>query len=385
MSKILITGSHGVLPTSFLRGGSAYQTVTLNALSETCVFAGYIHLENPLGGSKTISAAGGGKIVWKSGAVTLANASTKFRVGIQPISPTLSPTQGTGTYDVYAEHTTTNTIAANSTITSTMTTGTKTIAHGDLVGIVFSMFAIGGSDSVVVNGQYPDVGPLSTSAGLPTVTDNTGGTYARSTNVTPNAYIQFDDGSIGWIFGYGFYSNVAASIAYNSGTATADEYGNYINYPFTFDAIGAQFVAQLGTSSSDFEILLYSDPLGTPVVERSLTFDASQTSGTATTGNYAVLFSSPFTLSANKPYAITLRPTTANNCTLLYRDTDTVAGGGKTTEIGTYCYAVRRLDNTGAFSDYNGGTAKTRLMGIFLRTSSIEQGVNICSGQVGVF
>lgn len=386
MSQLLIPGSQGSLPTCPIKGSSNFQAVTLNAAGETCFFIGHIVLENPLGGSKTISAAGGGAIVWRTGTTTFSNASTTFDVGIQDVSTATSPSQGDGTFDVMASFTGGGGgVTSGATQTSVMTTGTKTISHGSLVAIGFAMTARGGSDSVVVNGQYHDMTQLSILAGLPTVTDNTTGTYARSGNALPNAYIQFDDGSIGWIFGCGFATNVTGSIAYNISTATADEYGNYINYPATFNAIGAQFYILTALNSSDFEILLYSAPLGTPVVERTITVDATQLSATATAFTCAVLFSSPFTLKANTPYAITVRPTTANNCTLYFRDTNTVSGGGETTEIGTYAYAIRRLDNTGAFSDYNGGTAKTRIMSIALKTYHIEQGVNMCSGQVGVY
>ena len=266
-----------------------------------------------------------------------------------------------------------------------MTTGTKTIAHGDLVAIVFELTARGGADTIGIKTMQPSNLWLP-SNGFPTVTDNTGGTYARTASAIPLAQIVFDDGSIGWFYGCPFfnYNTTPTAVTYNSGTGTADEYGNYLNYPFMYYAIGIGYLGQISGNSADAELLLYSDPLGTPVAERTITLDATQVPATATVLNNLFLFSTPILLRAYTPYAVSLRPTTANNVTLYQRDVDTVAQGDGS-EIGTYCYAVRRLDNTGAFSDYNGGTAKTRIVSTFLVGTRVEQGVNFCGGQVGVY
>lgn len=386
MSQLLISGALTRLPTVPFNGGAANATITVNATGETCVFAGSIILENPLGGSKTISAAGGGSIVWTAGSVTFANGSSTFKVGLQDVSTASSPTQGDGTFDVAASFTGGGGgVTASAVNTSVMTTGTKTIAHGDLVAIVFELTARGGADTIGIRAQNPSNVWLP-SNGFPTVTDNTGGTYARTASAIPLAQIVFDDGTLGWFYAAPFfnYNNSPGTVAFNSGTATADEYGNYLNYPFTYYAAGVQCFVNISGTSADAELLLYSDPLGTPVVERTITIDATQAPATATSINHILLFSTPILLKANTPYAVTLRPTTANNVTPQYRDVNTVAQGDGS-ELGTYCYAVRRLDNTGAFSDYNGGTAKTRIMSMGLVGTREEQGVNMCSGQVGVF
>lgn len=386
MSQTLILGSINRLPTVHFSGAGANASITVNAAGETCVFAGNIILENPLGGSKTISAAGGGSITWIAGAVTFANAGSTFKVGIQDVSAASSPTQGDATFDVEASFTGGGGgVTASAVNTSVMTTGTKTIAHGDLVAIVLSLTARGGADSIVIRAMAPASISLANN-GFPTVSENTSGVYAKTASAVPLAVINFDDGTLGWFHGAPFfnYNNTPTSLAFNSGTATADEYGNYINYPFTYNAIGIAFLGQISGTSADAELLLYSDPLGTPVVQRTITLDATQASATASAINSVHLFSTPIQLKANTPYAITMRPTTVNNVTLYHRDVGSVSQG-EASEIGTYCYACRRLDNTGAFSDYNGGTAKTRLMSVSLVGTYMEQGVNICSGQVGVF
>ena len=383
MSHILIPGAQTRIPLLPYTGSSALASVTLNATGETCVFAGSVILENPFGGSKTISSAGGGKIVWRSGTTTFANGSTTFDIGLQDISTASSPTQGDGVFDVKASFTGGGGgITSAAVQTSAMTSGSKTIAHGDMVAMVFSMVAAGGADSVIVTVNQNNAG-LSMANGFPAVTDNTGGSYARVTPALPNAYIIFDDNTIGWFYGSWFDSASRTNSTYNSGTGTADEYGNFIQYPFTFQALGLHFAGQVSGNSADAELLLYSDPLGTPSVQRTITLDATQWPVTATALSSSFLFSTPITLKANTPYGISLRPTTANNVSLAYRDVDNTTGG-KAGDVGTNNYAIRRLDNTGAFSDFNGGTAKTRQMGIAIVGSYMGQEVNLCNYQLGI-
>lgn len=384
MSQILIPGAFTYLPTAPFFNNSSGSTITLNATGETCFMVGHVVLENPLSSSKTISAAGSGKIVWVAGSVTFANGSSTFDIGIQDVSTASSPAQGDGTYDVKASLTGGGGgITASATNTTTMTTGTKTIANGDLIAITFAMTARGGADSVAVNTQAAAFAGVTTLSGLPAIVENTGGAYARNSTSIPLAYMVFDDGTLGWVYAAGFTPTFTTQ-AFNSGSATADEYGNLINYPFTFMALGIRVTILFAGNSSDLELLLYTDPLGTPAAVKTITVDATQIAATATAINNYYMFSSPYLIKANTNYGITARPTTANNITLYHRTVASVTEG-KSVDIGTYNYAIRRLDNTGAFSDFNGGTAKTRQMSIGVFGNYIEQGTNMADGQVGVF
>jgi len=105
MSQILQNGQLVTLPSYPTTTSTGVSLSTLNATGETAFFVGYCCLQNPLGGSKTISAAGGGKIVWVAFAVTFADAGTTFDVGIQDVSTTATPSQGDGTWDVKASFT----------------------------------------------------------------------------------------------------------------------------------------------------------------------------------------------------------------------------------------------------------------------------------------
>ena len=64
MSQILITGDTRYYPVYPETLNTALGSVTLDATGETCCMIGEVQLEAPSGGSKTISAAGGGSITW---------------------------------------------------------------------------------------------------------------------------------------------------------------------------------------------------------------------------------------------------------------------------------------------------------------------------------
>lgn len=382
MSQILLSGHTARLPNLLFNSASSFTTITLNATGETCCMIGAIILQNPLSAAKTISAAGGGSIVWRSGAVTFSDAGSTFEVGLQDVSITTSPAQGDGTFDVKASFTGGGGgITANTTQTSVMTTGTKSISNGQLVSINFNFTARAGSDSVQVNAN--NVQAFGVTPSRPTVVDNTVGSYTRPGNAGPNAYIVFDDGTIGWIYGVPYLSSAGTSVAFNSGTATADEYGNLINIPASFMAIGLEVYISPANTSSDFEFILYSDPLGTPVAERTITVDATQLGGTSSIMKFSDLFTTPFLVKSNTNFVAAVRPTTANQVTLYYAE-GLDSNSGKTGYPSTNFYSVRRLDNSGAFSDYNGGTAKTRVMYINLIGSHIEKGGSQANYQLGL-
>jgi len=348
----------------------------INATGETIFACGHIALENPDGGSKTISAAGGGSIVVLLGTVTFANAGSTFDVGIQDISTATNPMQGDGTFDVKASFTGGGGgITGSAFNTCAMTSGTKTLAHGDIVAIGFAMTARAGADSIVVS----SVGMACPKA-FPASVTNASGPFTRIASCIPAAYIIFDDGSIGWIYGAWCHTGIATQ-TYNLNTATADEYGNLIMFPGTVEAEGISVVVTAG-ATADFEVILYSDPLGTPVAERVVSIDSTYLAGSGFVVD--VLFPTRIRLRPNIEYAVTVRPTTTTNISTYSIDTDSVSGGGKIHPPNSTAYAIRRLDNAGAFSDYNNGTAKTRLFKMSVFGSYMEQGINNSFNQLGI-
>jgi hypothetical protein len=129
--------------------------------------------------------------------------------------------------------------------------------------------------------------------------------------------------------------------------------------------------------TDDFEAILYSDPLGTPVAERTITVDADFLGlGFA----YEEEFSSLYTLLANTPYAIALRPTTTN--TLAYTQLNFGSGNAilRTPLLfGTTCYKATRTDQTGAF-----GSADTTIIPLFgVRVVGFDDAVGGGSDVIG--
>lgn len=355
--------------------GSTAQTIDANG--EAIHVTGYIHLENPLGGSKTFSSAGG-KIVWFASTVTLADAGSLFEVGIQEPSTSSSPTQGDGTFVVSTSYTGgAGGVSANAWNQSAMSSGTKTINHGEQISIVFLMNTRAGSDTVGIRVQQSGSAVASLFGSV--VSTNATGAMVASTSL-PLCYIIFDDGTVGYMDGIGpHYSNT--SYAINVNTVTADEYGNYINLPYTFSALGIKVLVNVLSNSADFELLLYSDPFGTPSVERTLTIDATQVAQINNSSRLGTIpFSTPYLVKANTPIAITARPTTTNGITLYGYNSD----GIKSERImppNDYAYAVRRINNSGAFSDYS---TKSTVIAIYLYGYYVEQGVNNASYQLGI-
>ena len=385
MSLVNLNGTLIEIPNlSGRSGGAALSTVTLNATGETMHQVGEIYFAGGYtSASKTISAAGGGKIIWASGAVTFANAGTTFKVGIEDVSAVSNPAQGDGTLDVYTSFTGGGGgITASAVQTSTMTSGTKSLTWGQQVAITFEMTAMAGADSVAVGHSNPARGQATW--GFPMCSDNTGGSYARTSSAFPNAIIQFDDGTYGYIVGTQFVPATSSNLAFALDTGTADEYGNIYNLRVARSIIGFVIDGYPQTSAAaDAEVILYSDPLGTPVAERAYTWDATISQG-STSGEKMGLFSTPYRYLPGVPIMISVRATVNAQSVRLYYNNMPTEAVGNIFGYGQYCYAARRLNNSGAFADYNGGTAKTRYMGIALLVDTSGQDSHFAHSQIGM-
>lgn len=300
--------------------GPPHTSYTMDAAAEKCGFVGKCYLEGRTG-SKTISSAGG-KIHFFTGSSTFANASTTIRVGIQDVDGTTGNSGAggmatpDGTFDVYDDLVGgTDTIGATSTITVTMSSGTKTINHGDLIAIVFDMTSRGGADSVNVMG----ISATSFTAGLPHTGQNLAGSWVRQASL-PNAIIEFDDGTYGVIDGtiisQGGNTTAIGSVGdYNSGSSP-NEYGLLFQLPFPCKVDGAWISGRPNTNSADFNVILYSDPLGTPSAQATVSVDAHTMASQDGLRPFVVTFGSEVSLTANTDYAIAFKPTTANSCNM---------------------------------------------------------------------
>lgn len=321
---------------------------TMDAAGESVAFIGKIYIEGAAA-SKTISSAGG-KIVFRTGTVTFANAGTNFRVGVQDVAATGLED---GTFDVYADLTGGGGgLASNTWYELAMTNGTKTINHLDTVAICMEMTAMGGADSVVIQSYGTQTFGL-TDSNFPYRTIDVGSGPTRNPGGTLGSMIIFDDGTLGWIEG-GWFSpgmQTTSTQTYNSGS-TPDEYAGVFQVPFKMSVMGVYLRVGSIASTDNFEIILYSDAQGTPVAERIVTVDPNYTGSASANNAYWVSFSS-ITLSPGLWYALSMRPTTANNLTIAYINIGASFGNKykKMLPFGTNCKFSSRTNQSGAFSE----------------------------------
>jgi len=342
---------------------SSGSAVALNASGESRALVGYVHLSDR-SGSHTISAAGSGKIYWNTATGNVfADAGTELRVGLQDVSGDLED----GTFDVYeARIGGTDTVTNNAIMVSTMTSGTKTLSQGDLVAIVVEMVTRGGSDAVGVDTVAHRL--FSGATIVPWGSVDTGTLTRVAAGMV--ATIEFDDGTFGWIDPFPLLLNLQAGFgttAFNQ-TSTPDEYAAIIRVPvaMTVTAFGLS-VGSVG-SADTFEMIFYTDPLGTPVAAATLAVNTSPTPGI---GGAFTKVGAAITLAAGTDYAIALRPTSNNNIFWQWFDLGTVQAELKSLQPFSAIYEAARTDQTGAFS----ATADTHhLPDIWIAVSALDDG-----------
>jgi hypothetical protein len=357
--------NHGTLLSPLPTFGLQISTgsMTFDAAGESAAGIGYINLSSGPGTSKTISAAGGGKFAFYAGTCTLVNGSSNLRLGVQDVGATGIED---GTFDVYADVAGAGggAVASAAVNSFAMTSGTKTIAHGDRVALVGELTARAGADSIIF------IRSSTQGVSVPYSTADTGSGPAKGTFGLPFITLVFDDGTVGWL------DNHPAAVATTSSTfsssSTPDEYALVFQIPFRSAAVGLMCFLSSVAATDDFELILYSDPLGTPVAERTLTQDADLLEITA--GQmYSRPFTSAYTLEPNTNYAIALRPTTTNTLAFYRYQYNTGNGALRgTTALGTNWSQYTRSDNTGAFGSQD--TTILPLFGVWLSQLSDDAG-----------
>lgn len=300
------------------------------------------------GGSHTVDTTGSSSIGWYNGNGTFNNAGTSFKVGLASVDTSNGPngrpvnSTGTPTLDVAAVYTGGGGgVTNNAWNESVPTTGTKTIAHGDLIAVCMYMATRGGSDNVQVRGISTNnaFGPA-----LPEVGIYNAGFSGQ--NLFTNCAIRASDGARGYFIGGQVFAG-SGSQSWNN-TSGTKEYGNIIQVPYACKVYGAIYETGI---AAPFDLVLYSDPLGTPTSQASVSVNEKTVAGSGTTSTPAIFTTGyGFSLAANTPYAIAMKPTSASNVGLTYF---TFGSSGYQTSVpgGDNGYAVSR--NTGAFSAQN--------------------------------
>ncbi len=359
-------------------GIAALGTTTIDAANEACIMYGHVFTSD--GASHTINTTGSSSLGWRSGALTFANAGTTVKVGLAALDTATGPparaanAAGVITFDVSKSHTGGGgTITANAWQENVPDTGTKTIANGDLVAFCVQATARAGSD-IIRPSAANNIGPIA----FPGVTDFVGAAYASAIR-TPNAVITFSDGALGFFYG-GFVASVGSTTQTWNNTSGTKEYGNLLQFTFPVNVYGLYFS---GVASGDVDAILYSDPLGTPVAQKTSSVDLNVISTAAADTEFRVLFASPFTLAADTACAAILKPTSATNISMNYKTFN--ASSHQASEMpGTAGYAVNR--NAGAFAAQN--TNKDRfaiglLVGAFDNGASTSPVSKLISAQRG--
>ncbi len=315
--------------------------LVIDAANETIIFIGRIATSDAA--SHTIDTTGSSALHWRTNTSTFSNAGTTVKVGLAAVDTTTGPparavnVADVITFDVNASFTGGGGgIPANTWQTHVPTTGTKTIAHGDLVAFAVQMTARGGSDLIHVQVQVS----LTNTVYFPTVTTFQGAVYAAQAGL-PNCIITFSDGAKGFFHCGEVYSTITTQ-TWNSGSATK-EYGQLFKIPAPLRIYGIYGIMD---ADADCDIVLYSDPLGTPVAERTVAIDLN----TVTSANgrrFNVLFSSPYDTTADQLIAAVYKPG-ASDVSAYYKTLG--AATDRISDIwGTDGYGISRA--SGAFAD----------------------------------
>jgi hypothetical protein len=294
---------------------NAGTAATLNTLNYRCAFVGKVFLPGRTG-TKTMSGASGvAKIYFQPGTTTFSDVGTTLRVGLQDLDDTAGP-PGTpdGTFDVYDDLVGgTDTITTTTNKTVTMSSGTKDLTHGQKIAVVFDMTAKGGSDSVIIQAATT----ISNAGIFPGVSSYNAASWTAGSFV-PNVVLEFDDVTFGTIDGsFVFTNSNGSAVAFNSGSSPSER-GNVFQVPFDCTIDGYWFAANLAGASSTFDVLLYSDPLGTPAVvaNSTISFDPNNARAASVNGVYIETLPAALTLTAATNYAVLIKPTSANNVTV---------------------------------------------------------------------
>lgn len=347
LSELVSLPSPFYLFSTGISASNAWSTLaTPNAAGESVTIIGTVRTVGGL--PRTISAAGGGRILWYTNtSATFADAGTTLRVGLQEVG--LAGVES-GVFDVYADYIGgTDTLVVSTGYRKAMTSGSKTVNDGDLIALSIEMVSRGGADSVSIRGYNSTNSTMS--AGFPyrTIDNGVGPTPTAGGNLAMGM-IEFDDGTVGYIDGATLWpspSGTAQVYTYNA-AQTPDEYAICFQVP-TAMTVNAVNAGVSGIDSPDaYEIILYQDALGTPTPIHTIVGNTENFGSIASAASYLPLPSTE--LQPGIWYAYSLRPTTGNSVVMQYWDLGSGLGHYKAiSPYGANILMGGRTDQTGPF------------------------------------
>jgi hypothetical protein len=329
-------------------GRSVPTSCTLDAAGEKFAMIGHVFWADKSGSAKTFSTSS--TISVKFGSVTFADASTTLRIGIQDVATsTVTLTQPDGTFDVYAD------IAGNSgTITSsddnivktlTMTTGTKSITHGDLIAVVLDLTARAGSDSLQILGNYSESNVL-----RPISVNDIGSGWADlsvSTAAQPLVMLIANDGTRGILKG-GVFHKAGATYPLQAST-NPNRRGLIFQVPFACKVDSLCFVGAAASASADGSLKLYSTPLGTPTALATVSLLGEQMNNSVNERPGIYGLASEVELSADTDYAVIVEGTGTADITIGYIEMN--SADDRTVNGLQNCRGAYRNGDSGAFTE----------------------------------
>jgi hypothetical protein len=338
-----------VHPFPYMETSAVASSYTFDAVNEYSHYIGQVVWADG-SASKTFSSSGG-KVRFRNGNTnTFANAGTTFRIGIQGVDTTTGPARGDTTWAVYGDY-----VGGSFSITNAaandypMTSGSMTLSRGQLIAVVAHLSARGGTDQVMIIPGISGVSGYGSMAPMVT-TQSPGGTFSDQ-GVLPNLLLIADDGTFGWFAGTGFIED-GSTATFDSGNATADEYGNVFTYPFEIDVMGFYWAGRYSAAGAAAKVKfrLYLDPLGTPtsVLEKEHWNYWAMGTASGSLDHNVMIFPGTYTIPANTPFALAAQPQDASSDILMYWQIDPAVDS--MVPFGASVQRCRRLNNTGAFT-----------------------------------
>jgi len=276
----------------------------IDAAGEKMAFLGHVYAPSLLnGGKKYIKAVG---FMW----VTVTKgATTAVKLTLQGWSATAAPGQPDGVEG--------SVVAIPN---AQLTTGWKTSDVFDVnreVGL-FDPLAIVWEFSTFETGDLLRLNTCPNTVGLCTSALYTAGAWGNVVQ-RPNLLLIFSDDTYGILLGASANTAIGSPTEYNSGS-TPNDRGIRFRVPAEVECMGARLYLRQYVAGSDFDVLL-TDAAGTTLRSRSIV--AKRMPNTTIPYFMSVLWS-PYALSPDADFQITVKPTTANNVRI-HSDTVPVA------------------------------------------------------------
>lgn len=323
---------------------------TLDAAAEACIMYGRVF--NSDGATHTIDTTLASKLGFMTGAsLVFANVGTALKFGLVDLDPSTGPparainAADIITFDVSKQWLGTDAHGMASTTwhEAAPDAGSKAIDHGQLVAFCVQMVTRGGIvDLINVNN-----GIVGAPANSPGLTSFTGGAYA-GVAVAPNCFIKYNDGATGVFIGSYLFNNVGTTTNFNSGSSPSER-GNLFVPTVPVKICGISLAGV--NPSANFDVVLYSDPLGTPVAQKTIAIDLNQVGSANSNRNFSVLFQAPYSNAASAPVAAIIKPG-GTNVGIIHVGMF-AAEHNLCRNMGTNCYAVQRAGGAGAFTVQN--------------------------------